>query len=351
MLHRAGLERCRSEVVKVKKRQKMIRWIALASGVALMCAVAGFWGASQCSEPNSSGLVAEKERRFNVRRAAVAGMFYDSNPERLRDEINKYLHNATPERVEGEVIALISPHAGYVYSGQAAAFGFKLLDKSKIKRAVVLAPTHRVGFRGVSIAQVSGYETPLGVVKLDSTACDMLRRQTLFTSIAEVHSQEHSLEVQLPFLQVVLGDDFTLIPMVVGQLRNGDYKAIAGSLREVVTKGDVVVISSDFTHQGPRFGYVPYEKDIKENIRKLDLGAVDIIIEKDCPKFIDYIEDTGATICGRCPIGILLELLPEDAKGTLLTYYTSGELTGDERDTVSYVSLAFSSHSGWPERE
>ena len=335
----------------MKKRQKLIRWTALGAGAVLVCLVVGFWGTSQCSERDDSGLVAEKERRLKMRRAAVAGMFYDSNPGRLRDEIKKYLHKATPEGVEGEIIALISPHAGYVYSGQAAAFGFKLLDKTKIKRAVVLAPTHRVGFRGVSIPQVSGYETPLGVVKLDSTACDMLRRQTLFTSIADVHSQEHSLEVQLPFLQVILGDDFTLVPMVVGQLRNGDYKAIAGSLREVVKKGDVVVVSSDFTHQGPRFGYVPYKKDIKENIRTLDMGAVNIIIEKDCPGFIEYVEDTGATICGRCPIGILLELLPEDAKGTLLTYYTSGELTGDERDTVSYVSLAFSSPSGWPEQE
>jgi len=219
----------------MKRRQKLIRWIALGAGAVLVCSVVVFWGTSQCSERDNSGLVAEKERRLKVRRAAVAGMFYDSNPGRLRDEINKYLHKATPEGVEGEVIALISPHAGYVYSGQAAAFGFKLLDKSKIKRAVVLAPTHRVGFRGVSIPQVSGYETPLGVVRLDSTACDMLRRQTLFTSIAEVHSQEHSLEVQLPFLQVVLGEEFTLIPMVVGQLRNGDYKAIAGSLREVLT--------------------------------------------------------------------------------------------------------------------
>ena len=79
------------------------------------------------------------------------------------------------------------------------------------------------------------------------------------------------------------------------------------------------------------------------------MGALDIINEKDGPKIIENIEETGATICGWCPIGILLELLPEDAKGTLLTYYTSGELTGDERDTVSYVSLAFSSPSGWPE--
>ena len=286
-----------------------------------------------------------------MRRAAVAGMFYDSNPERLREGIETYLKNANPKKVQGEIITLISPHAGYTYSGQAAAFGYKLLGKDKVKRALILAPTHRVGFRGVSIADVSSYETPLGLVKLDRETCDRLLKETLFTSIAEVHHSEHSLEVQLPFLQVVLGDDFSLIPLVVGQLKHNDYQGIARSLRNVVRGGDVVIVSSDFTHQGPRFGYVPYRTNVKENIKKLDMGAVDLILKKDTRKFIDYVEDTGATICGRCPIGIMLELLPQDAKGTLLTYYTSGDITGDERDTVSYVSLAFSSPPGWPEKE
>ncbi|MBW2341142.1 MAG: AmmeMemoRadiSam system protein B [Deltaproteobacteria bacterium] len=286
-----------------------------------------------------------------MRRAAVAGMFYDSNPGRLTEGIKKYLKNAHPGSVEGDIIALISPHAAHEYSGQAAAFGYKLLDKNKIKRAVILAPTHYVGFRGVSILDVDAYETPLGLVKLDRGTCDMLRKESLFTLVPEAHSREHSLEVQLPFLQVCLGDDFTLVPMIVGQLHNRDHQVIAKSLTKVLKRGDVVIVSSDFTHQGPRFGYVPYKKDIRENIKKLDMGAVDFILEKNSRKFIDYVKDTGATICGRCPIGILLELLPTDANGTLLTYYTSGDITGDERETVSYVSLVFGSPSGWSEKE
>jgi AmmeMemoRadiSam system protein B len=319
--------------------------------VLLVFSVLVFWRNPLCVGKDNLSLVPKKERRSKVRRAAVAGMFYDSNPGRLTEGIKKYLKNAHPENIQGEIISLISPHAGYVYSGQAAAFGYKLLDKNKIKRAVILAPTHQVAFRGVSIPDVTSYETPLGLVKLDREACDMLRKETLFTSIPEVHSREHSLEVQLPFLQVCLGDDFTLVPMIVGQLHNRDYQVIARSLSRIVKRGDVVIVSSDFTHQGPRFGYVPYRTDISENIKKLDMGAVDFILEKDSRKFIDYVKDTGATICGRCPIGILLELLPTDANGTLLTYYTSGDITGDERDTVSYVSLVFSSPSGWPEKE
>ncbi len=282
-----------------------------------------------------------------MRKAAVAGMFYENNPEILKKQIKEYLKKAAPGKVQGNVIALISPHAGYTFSGQAAAFGYKLLDSKKIKKVIVIAPSHSVGFRGASIPDTDSYETPLGLVKLDRKSCDILLKQKLFSSIARVHSHEHSLEVQLPFLQVVLGSNFKLVPIVVGQLMESDYPVLAGAVSEIISEGDLVVASSDFIHQGPRFGYVPYKTNIKENIKKLDMGAVDLILEKDTAKFIDYVEDTGATICGRCPIGILLEMLPEDAKGMLLTYYTSGDIAGGETETVSYVSLAFSSSKGW----
>lgn len=334
----------------MEKQVKAILRISMICFVTVVFCLLVFWRSPQCGQRDKIGLVPEKERRLKVRRAAVAGTFYESNPGRLETEIKKYLNTANPERVEGEVIALISPHAGYVYSGQAAAFGFKLLDKDKVKRAIILAPSHWVAFRGVSIPDVSSYETPLGLVDLDRESCDFLLMEALFSSTPEAHSREHALEVQLPFLQVCLGDAFTMVPMVVGQLQGADYQVIANSLSKVVRKGDVIIVSSDFTHQGPRFGYVPYKTNVRENVKKLDMGAVDCILLKDRGKFGEYVEDTGATICGRCPIGILLELLPNDAKGTLLSYYTSGDLTGDERNTVSYVSLVFSSPSGWPEK-
>jgi AmmeMemoRadiSam system protein B len=338
-------------MLQMEKQLKPILRVLVICFVAVIFCLLVFWRSPQCGQGDKAGLLSEKERRLKVRRAAVAGMFYESSPRRLEDEITKYLKNANPEPVAGEVIALISPHAGYVYSGQAAAFGFKLLDKDKVNRAIILAPSHWVAFRGVSIPDVSSYETPLGLVDLDRESCDVLLEEELFGSMPEVHSREHALEVQLPFLQVCLGDAFTMVPMVVGQLQEGDYKVIANSLSKVVRKGDVIVVSSDFTHQGPRFGFVPYKTDVKENVKKLDMGAVDYILQKDCGKFVGYVKDTGATICGRCPIGILLELLPNDAKGKLLSYYTSGDVTGDERNTVSYVSLVFSSRSGWPNNQ
>lgn len=284
-----------------------------------------------------------------MRRAAVAGMFYDSNPNRLRNSVEGYLGKAKSKVNLENPIALISPHAGYRFSGQAAAFGYKLLNKDKVNRVFIMAPSHMVPFRGVSIPDVDGYETPLGSVDLDTETSSKLRRANLFTSIPEAHTREHSLEVQLPFLQVVLGENFKLIPMVVGQLENNDHAGIAKILQKAVHADDVVVASSDFTHQGPRFGYVPYKNNIKEKIEQLDKGAVELILEKNNRKFIDYVDATGTTICGRHPISILLELLPAEAHGKLLTYYTSGDITGDESETVSYASIAFNSPSGWPQ--
>jgi len=283
----------------------------------------------------------------HVRRPAAAGMFYDGEPERLETSIRGYLAKADPEKPSGPVIALISPHAGYPFSGQAAAYGFKLLGPQRIQRVLVVAPSHRTRFHGVSIPSVEAYETPLGLISLDTKACNnLLTQNTLFSNVPEAHGQEHSLEVQLPFLQVVL-KDFEMVPMVVGQLNGSDSKNIAKALRGIIKQDDVFIASSDFVHQGPRFGYVPYNKNIRENIRDLDMGAVDLILQKDSPGFMQYVRDTGATICGSAPISILLDILPEQAKGTLLTYYTSADVLGDETETVSYASIAFENGSGW----
>lgn len=282
-----------------------------------------------------------------VRRPAAAGMFYDNNPETLETAIQGYLSKADPQRPSAPVIALISPHAGYPFSGQAAAFGFKLLDPGRTHRVFVIAPSHRMPFHGVSIPSVQAYETPLGLIPLDQAACEtLLSQNTLFSSVPQAHQQEHSLEVQLPFLQVVL-EDLEIVPMVVGQVGNSERKNIAKTINGVIAENDIVVASSDFTHQGPRFGYVPYRENVKQQIRDLDMGAVDRILQKDSQAFMRYVEDTGATICGSHPISLLLDMLPEAARGTLLRYYTSGDVLGDETETVSYASIAFENASGW----
>jgi hypothetical protein len=275
-----------------------------------------------------------------VRRSPIAGSWYPGEKKQLQRQIDEYLANAKPAVIKGRICALISPHAGIQWSGQAAASGYKLLKGKKIKRVIVLGPSHYTGFRGIATSAEEYYETPLGKIKVDKETTKALYKLPLFQGPRNAELQEHSLEMQLPFLQVVIGD-FLLVPLVVGELSVSDYAEAARDLSPYLDANTIVVASSDFTHYGYRFGYLPFKEDPRDNLRKLDGGAIKKIIAKDFQGFIAYVEDTGATICGTRPIGIILKILPDNAQGVQLDYYTSGDLTGDFSSSVSYASIAF----------
>ncbi|MEW6534057.1 MAG: AmmeMemoRadiSam system protein B [Candidatus Auribacterota bacterium] len=278
--------------------------------------------------------------RQNVRESILAGSWYPGSKQALHTEVQSFLDKADPENVTGRIFAIISPHAGYRYSGRAAAYGYKLLKDKDIQRVIVLAPSHQWGFRGASILDVDAYETPLGVVPVDKEAGDQLRTHPLIENIPQADMREHSLEIQLPFLQEVLGE-FKLVPLVIGQLRGNDYSDIAQAIKPLLDDKTVVVVSSDFTHYGYNFSYIPFRDNVKNNLAKLDGGAVDTILNKNFDGFRSYLSDTGITICGKDPICVLLQMLPENADGTKLIYYTSGDVTGDFVSSVSYVSIVF----------
>lgn len=278
--------------------------------------------------------------RDNVRHSILAGSWYPGTRDSLHTSVDSYLKQATPHVPEGRIYALICPHAGYQYSGKAAAYGYKLLQGKDIKRVVVIAPSHHMPFRGLSVLDVEAYETPLGEVLVDQDAGAKLREHPMIDSIPSAHSREHSLEIQLPFLQETLGS-FKLVPIVVGQLRGDDYQNLADAIRPIIDESTLVVVSSDFTHFGPSFGYVPFRSDIKQNLSKLDGDAIENIVQKNFEGFRAYLAKTDATICGREGISLLLKLLPENATGEKLVYYTSGDVTGDFSTSVSYASIVF----------
>ena len=203
-----------------------------------------------------------------------------------------------------------------------------------------MGPSHYTCMHGMTVSGVDAYETPLGKVRVDRKICDALSRQPLFQGPVQAEMPEHSLEMQLPFLQVVLGE-FDLVPLVVGELGRHDYAVAAAELRKYVNEETVVVASSDFTHYGPRFGYVPFSDKLKQNLAKLDGDAIKKIIARDASGFLRYVDETGATICGSRPIGVMLQMLPSEARGTKLMYYTSGDLLKDYTDSVSYASIIF----------
>lgn len=277
--------------------------------------------------------------KAQVLKSELAGMWYPDDPEELAREIDVYLA-AVESGPTDQVMALLLPHAGYRYSGMVAAHGVRQIAGKSFSRVVVMGPSHRVALMdAVSIPDISAIETPLGRIEID---CDMVERlweDDGFESHLHAHTHEHSVQIELPFLQRALGD-FKLVPIVCGHLGEAAARRIAATLLDHIDEETLVVVSSDFTHYGRTFDYVPFEDRIQENLRNLDLGAFREIENKNLSGFLDYVNNTGATICGRSPIAILLAMLPAEARVQLLKYDTSGNLTGDWSHCVSYVSAA-----------
>ena len=282
----------------------------------------------------------------------VAGRFYPGSETALKDQINNFFKNIPKQTLQGKPIAIISPHAGYQYSGQVAAHGYGAIKDYGFNRVIILSPSHFMGgkrFRGVSILNVKNFKTPLGIIPVDQDACNQLlnappdtpqKTPMLFGSYEGAYKGEHSLETQLPFLQMALGN-FKLIPIMIGILIDNDFDQVANAIKPLMDDKTLIVVSSDFTHYGEGYGYVPFKKDIEKNIRTLDYGAFDKILSKDFEGLRLYRKETGINACGIYPIELLLKLLPNDAQGEILNYDTSGHQSNDFSFSVSYASIIF----------
>lgn len=275
-----------------------------------------------------------------IRNPAVAGSWYPSGKLDAENAIKGYLDNVKYGEIEN-IKAMIVPHAGWRASGQVAATAFKQL-KDDYKTIILIGPSHTASFKGASITDFTHYKTPLGIIKVSDKAKEMLK-EPAFTAHPTAHIKEHSLEIELPFLQTVL-TDFEIIPIIIGHMTTKEeLKNIAEVVKKYVDDKTMIVISSDFTHYGQNHGYVPFKEDIPENIKSLDYGAIEKIINIEADSFIDYCEQTGATICGRLPVTILLYMLDKDKiKPHFIYYDTSGRIFNDYTNSVSYVSIIFS---------
>lgn len=269
----------------------------------------------------------------------LAGAWYSAEPKTLQNELQGYLDTAG---VTGrkDIMALISPHAGYAYSGACAAKGLAMADNA-YRRIVVIGPSHRFPMQNrFSVPDVDAFRSPLGTIPLDRRFIEALLKHPTFQSVPQAFHAENSIEMQLPLLQQRYSD-FELVPIAAGQCNWESIQAAGAALRALVDKDTLVVASGDFTHYGPNFGYVPFTDDIPAKLKKLDMGAWERIKQGDGAGFLSYLEKTGATICGRTSIAVLLAMLGADAEALLVDYQTSGQMTGDFDNSVSYVSAAF----------
>jgi AmmeMemoRadiSam system protein B/AmmeMemoRadiSam system protein A len=277
-----------------------------------------------------------------IREGALAGTWYPADPKELAAQVDGFLSATGGSTPAGTIRALLVPHAGYAYSGPTAGTGYALVKGRTYRRVLILAPAHRNGSRGLSVDAVDAYRTPLGEVPLELKAIGTLRPSPLVRADGDSDGQEHAIEIQLPLLQRALAPGWRLIPILVGDLTDAEAGTAADLLRPLADAETLIVVSSDFTHYGPRFGYRPFPLDdhTPEHLKDLDGGAIARILAKDAAGFSAFQEETGVTLCGDRPIGILLRMLGPGAQVERIAYTTSGALTGDYRNSVSYAVLA-----------
>jgi AmmeMemoRadiSam system protein B len=258
---------------------------------------------------------------YATRAAAVAGLFYPADPLQLVQDIQKYLTEALPHALTPK--ALIVPHAGYVYSAEVAACAYVTLKAiaPRIRHVILLGPAHRVAIQGLAMPDAEVFKTPLGRVMLDTEAMQAISQLPQVITSSDAHAQEHSLEVQLPFLQSVL-TEFTVLPLVVGMATPGEVAEVL----ETVWGGEdtLIVISSDLSH------FLPYT-----SAQLVDNKTVQDIIKLRQP--INHEQ-----ACGGTPIsGLIIAARKHHLKPQLLDLRNSGDTAGSRDRVVGYAALAF----------
>jgi AmmeMemoRadiSam system protein B/AmmeMemoRadiSam system protein A len=243
-------------------------------------------------------------------------------------------------------LAFVVPHAGLVYSGTVAAAAYRHLQAAQPERVFLLGFSHRGGAPGAAIPDIGAFQTPLGEVKIDQAAARQLASSGQCVLTPEGRVCDHSVEIQLPLLQRAVPRAL-VIPLYVGTLDAAQRSAVARALAQQTRPGDVLLASSDLTHYGRAFGYEPFpaDSDVERRLSKLDAQAIEAAGSLDPALFLDTLHELDSTVCGYAPVALLLETLgilgDADLFQQTLDYQTSGELTGDFRQSVSYGALGY----------
>ena len=278
-----------------------------------------------------------------IRRPAQAGAFYEGNAERLKKQIkNCFLHEFGPEAIpeitpkgQRNIIGLVCPHAGYIYSGPVAANAYyELASDGKPETVIILGPNHTGYGSALSLMNEGAWRTPLGDVEIDSEIANQLVNATHLVDIDELaHRFEHSIEVQLPFLQYLYGSGFKFVPICFQMQDFLSASEVGITLSQVLSnKNAVVIASSDMTHYEPQ-----------KIAKAKDSVALQAIEKMDERLFYSAIHNQNLTACGYGPIAATISaskgLGAKEAK--VLSYKTSGDVSGDYSSVVGYASVCF----------
>lgn len=277
----------------------------------------------------------EKMNTHQIRQPAVAGAFYSGQKQTLQNDVNTLLQAAIVDiersrkgDIQPSPKAIIVPHAGYIYSGATAAAAYARLANGReaIKRVILLGPVHRVPVRGLALPLADAFATPLGDIEIDQLAVASIKNKPQIAISALAHEQEHSLEVQLPFLQSVLSD-FKLVPFAVGDATPEEVADVLNILWG--GPETLIVISSDLSH------FLPYQK-----AQAVDNETVQTIL--NLSSTLDHQQ-----ACGGTPVnGMLLAARQHQLQPHLLDQCNSGDTAGDKNRVVGYASFAFDETTG-----
>ncbi len=288
----------------------------------------------------------------SVRPAAVAGSFYPADPVTLTGMMDQMLARAKTPALDGSIVAVVAPHAGYEYSGPVAAYTYAALKGRKYARVVVIAPSHFEMFAFSSVFEGDAYQTPLGVIPVDKAFAVRLAKMDSSIRLSEhghgstTRGGEHALEVQLPWLQTVLGD-FTLVPIIMGDQSYASSRALGVSLSKLISQSGedtLIVASSDLSH------YLTYEQ-----AQQIDHRTLNALEHWDYLSMSRNFAHGIWEACGGGPI--VAAMIAADHMGArravLLDYATSGDVTGDRSHVVGYgaVALLKDAHAGEEEEK
>ncbi len=303
-----------------------------------------------------------------MRKAVVAGQFYALNSKALNKQVKscfKHKLGGGMPRVpfkQEKIFGAVVPHAGYPYSGPCASYVYKKiveLDKKNFPDTfIILGPDHSGYAKTFFSLSLEDFETPFGLVKNDSEFGKRLIEEKKESEVqAEIqvdelaHKYEHSIEVQLPFLQSIsklrkLEKEFKIVPIIVSTLDYEKCSNMGKKISEIIKKSNkkiCIIASSDFTHYGTAYGFLPFtsDKNTKNNLYELDKKSINYILKLKSKDF--YEQATKTTICGAAPIIIAMETCKSlgSKKARLLKYYTSGDVTEDYSNAVGYASIVF----------
>jgi len=274
-----------------------------------------------------------------IRKPVVAGQFYPGAKEDLKNMINycidhKYGPGSKPIVSDEKIFGIICPHAGYVYSGPTACHSYKSIVSQNPELVIIIGPNHFGIGKDVATMIDSEWQTPLGRVKVDSESAREIVEKSKFIEIDEYsHSQDHSLEVQIPMLQQILSNEFQILPVILRAQNMETAIDVGNAVSEIAKKKNAIIVaSSDFTH---------YEEN--SFAHQQDRALIEPILEMDIEKFYQVLRERRVTACGYGAMAAAMIACKNlgATKGKLLSYATSGDVSGDTDSVVGYGAIKF----------